>query len=103
MLERFGHHAKPSRGQLQGWLSERLGRAEILPGTANVTKDHLHAVYKRARELKWPLLLNAAAFERFPEAPRKPEGIKNPARSWTRMLAAMPDDRASPRSSPVLP
>ncbi|WP_044199289.1 hypothetical protein [Hyalangium minutum] len=74
-LERFGHHAKPSRAQVWEWLSERMQRGEIQPGTANVMRNHLHAVYARARDLRWPLLLNAADFQRFAELPRQAQAL----------------------------
>ncbi|WP_232293413.1 tyrosine-type recombinase/integrase [Stigmatella aurantiaca] len=93
-LKRFGKHGKPSKGQVQGWLSERVRKAEILPSTANVVRAHLHRVYALARDLRWPLLLNVAAFPCFPDVPKKPEGLRDTYRTWPMLLACMPDARA---------
>jgi integrase len=94
VVARFGERAMPTKGQLQAWLSERVRSTQMLPSSANITRAHLYRIYALARDLRWPLLLNAAAFPRLPDAPKKPEGLKDTYRSWPTLLAAMPDSRA---------
>lgn len=63
-LLRFGREASPTASELQGWLCERVRKGSTA-STANALRARLHIVYARARELKWPLLLNAASFPPF--------------------------------------
>ncbi|SEU36998.1 site-specific integrase [Stigmatella erecta] len=93
-LAHFGPEARPTLGQARMWLAQRVAMRELLPGGANSHRDRMHAVYTLAQQQFRPLLLNAFSFERFPGEKVKPEGLKDPARSWPKLLAAMPDDRA---------
>lgn len=71
VLKHFGRDARPTKGELLRWLTERVERERIKPSTANAIRAQLHAVYTRARDEKWPLLLNAAALSRFRQAERR--------------------------------
>jgi integrase len=93
-LRHFGPDSKPTMGEARMWLSQQVARRELLPGSANSHRDRMHAVYTVAQKQFRPLLLNAFSFRRFPGEKVKPEGMKDPVRSWPKLLAAMPDDRA---------
>lgn len=86
-LLRFGPQATPTASEVQGWLSERIERERLAPATANLLRDQLHAVYTRARDERWPLLSNAAAFPRLPAAPRGPGNPEHAARSAPHVLS----------------
>jgi integrase len=86
--------ARPTSGDIRAWLAGRVERREVTGRTANLVLKNLGRVYRLARDLRYPGLLNVvAAVKPFPVVQEKPKALPDPARDWPKCLAACRDVR----------
>jgi integrase len=86
--------ARPTTGDIHRWLAGRVERREVQGSTANLTLTVMGTVYRSARDLRYPGLLNVvAAVPRFPEVKLKPKALPDIPRDWPKCLEACEDVR----------
>jgi integrase len=86
--------ARPTSGDIRAWLAGRVERRELTGSSANLMLKYLGRVYRLARDLRYPGLLNVvAAIKRFPVVKEKPKALPDPARDWPKCLEASRDVR----------
>lgn len=84
----------PTSGDIHAWLAGRVRRGELAASSANLWLKTLGAVYRQAKEHKWPLLLIVpAAVKPFPVPKLKPKALEDPEGDWRKCLAACRDVR----------
>ncbi|MFE8599840.1 tyrosine-type recombinase/integrase [Archangium violaceum] len=86
--------ARPTSGDIRAWLARRVERREVTGSTANLQLKYLGRVYRLARDLRYPGLLNVvAAIKRFPVVRERPKALPDAARDWPKCLMACKDVR----------
>ncbi len=84
---------RPTGGEVAAWLTRKVEAGEWSRTTANLARKALYRLYKSARDLRWPMLLNVIAeVPPFVEAAPPPRVLPNPEETFERFLLACNDD-----------
>lgn len=83
---------RPTSEDIRKWLAGRVERRELTGSSAKQTLKALGRMYRLARDLRYPGLLNVVArVPSFPVVKQTPKALPSPETDWPKCLAACED------------